>query len=103
LGTQTFAKTPNGEHQTWLFKRLGEEEAHAKDNTQSIRNARNKTWRETETGKRVPLSLPLRAQALGFGTAGLNMGRPLGSGPDRVTTQKELSAQVLRAKLPAED
>ena len=51
VSTQSFAQTPNGELQVWLFKRLGEEEAHAQDNTQSIRDARKKARLEKETGK----------------------------------------------------
>ena len=84
VGIQSLAATPNGEHQAWLFKRPGDEEAHAQDNSQAIRDARKRARRETETGKPARTSLPLRAEALGVGSVGLNMGRPLGSGPDPV-------------------
>jgi len=73
VGTRSFVATPNGEHQAWLFKRPGEEEAYAKDNSQAIRK---KSSLKTKTGKRARLSLPLRAEALDIGSAGLNLGTP---------------------------
>ena len=103
VGTQSFAATPNGEHQAWLFKRPGEEDAHAQDNSQAIRAARKKARLETKTDKPARTSLAVRAEALGIGSFGLNMGRPLGSGPDREKTQKALSAQVLRAEQSAQE
>ena len=83
--------------------RPGEKEAHAQDNSQSVKNARKKARRETEMGKPARTSLALRAEALHIGCVGLNMGTPLGIGPDREKTQKELSAQVLRAKKSTEE
>ena len=103
VGIQPFAKTPNGEHQAWLFKRPGEEEAHAKDNSQAIRVAYKRARRETETGTPARTSLVLCAEAPGVESAGLNMGRSLGSGPDREKTQKALSQQVLRTEQSTED
>ena len=101
VGTQSFVATPNGEHRAWLFKRPGEEEAHAQDNSQAVKNARKKARLETEMGKPARTSLALRAEALHIGCVGLNMGTPLGIGPDREKTQKALSAQVLRAEQSA--
>ena len=66
VGTQSLAQTPNGKHEAWLFKRLGEEEAHKQDNTQSIRNARNKAKREDITGMPARASLSDRAANLGL-------------------------------------
>ena len=102
VGVQSLVATPGGEHQAWLFMRPGEEEAHAKDNSQAVQTARKKARLETKTGKPARTSLALRAEALGIGS-GLNMGTPLGSGPDREKTQKALSAQVLRAEQSAQE
>jgi len=102
VGTQSLVATPGGEHQAWLFKRPGEEEAHAKDNSQAVQTARKKARLEKERGKPARTSLAVRAEALGIGS-GLNMGTPLGSGPDREKTQKALSAQVLRAEQSAQE
>ena len=98
VGVKSFVANPDGEHQAWLFMRPGEKEAHALDNSQAIRNARNKARRETEPGKPSRTSLPLRSEALGVGCVGLNMGKPLGSGPDRVKARKALSLEVRRAE-----
>ena len=103
IGVQSFVATPDGEHQAWLFMRPGEKQAHAQDNTQAVRNARNKARRETETGKPARTSLARRAEASGVGSVGLNMGTPLGIGPDREKTQKALSAHVLRAEKSTEE
>ena len=103
VGTQSLVATPKGEHQAWLFTRPGEKEAHAKDNSQAVKNARKKARLEMETGKSARTSLAVRAEALGIGSIGLNMGTPLGSGPDREKTQKALSAQVLRAEQSAQE
>ena len=103
VGTQSFVATPNGEHQAWLFKRPGEEEAHAQDNSQAVRNARNKARRETETGTPARTSLALRAEAPGVQSAGLNIGRPLGIGPDREKTEQALSKIVRRAEQSVEE
>ena len=103
VGVQSFVATPGGEHQAWLFMRPGEEEAHAKDNSQAVQTARKKARLETKTDKPARTSLAVRAEALGIGSFGLNMGRPLGSGPDREKTQKALSLEVRRAELSAEN
>ena len=103
VGTQSLVATPGGEHQAWLFKRPGEEEAHAKDNSQAVQTARKKARLETETGKPARTSLALRADALPIGSVGLNMGTPLGIGPDREKTQKTLSKIVRRAEQSVED
>ena len=103
VGTQSLVATPKGEHQAWLFKHPGEEEAHAEDNSQAVRTARKKARLETKTGKPARTSLALRAEALDIGSVGLNMGRPLGSGPDRVKARKALSLEVRRAKLSVEE
>ena len=100
---RSFVATPGGEHQAWLFMRPCEKQAHAQDNTQAVRDARNKARRETETGKPARTSLTLIAEASGVGSVGLNMGTPLGIGPDREKTQKALSKIVRRAELSAED
>ena len=96
VGTQSLAQTPNGKHEAWLFKRPGKEEAHKQDNTQSIRNARNKTKREEITGMPARASLTARAVSLG-------MELPLVSAPDRAKARNSLSAQVRRAEQPPED
>ena len=83
VGVQSFVATPKGEHQAWLFTRSGEKEAHAQDNSQAVQTARKKARLETKTGKPARTSLAVRAEALGIGSFGLNMGRTLGSGSDR--------------------
>ena len=98
VGTQSLVATPGGEHQAWLFMRPGEEEAHAKDNSQAVQTARKKARLETKTGKPARTSLALRAEALGVQSAGLNMETPLGIGPDREKAQKALSLEVRRAE-----
>ena len=103
VGVQSLVATPEGEHQAWLFMRPGEEEAHAKDNSQAVQTARKKARLEKERGKPARTSLAVRAEALGIGSIGLNMGTSLGSGPDREKTQKALSAQVLRAEQSAQE
>ena len=102
VGVQSLVATPGGEHQAWLFMRPGEEEAHAKDNSQAVQTARKKARLEKERGKPARTSLAVRAEALGIGS-GLNMGTPLGSGPDREKTQKALSKIVRRAEQSAEE
>ena len=102
VGVQSFVATPKGEHQEWLFTRPCEKEAHAQDNSQAVKTARKKARLETETGKQARTSLALRAEALDIGSVGLNMGTPLGSGPDREKTQKALSKIVRRAEQSAE-
>ena len=83
MGTQSFVKTPSGEHQAWLFKLPDEKDARRKDISQSIRDAGKKAKQEKETGKQFCASLALRAETSGVGGAGLDMGKPLGSEPDR--------------------
>ena len=85
-----------------MFKGPGDEEAHAKDNSQAVQTARKKARLETKTGKPARTSLAVRAEALGIGS-GLNMGTPLGSGPDREKTQKALSKIVRRAEHSVEE
>ena len=102
VGVQSLVATPEGEHQAWLFMRSGEKEAHAQDNSQAVQTARKKARLEKERGKPARTSLAVRAEALGIGS-GLNMGTPLGSGPDREKTQKALSAQVPRAEQSAQE
>ena len=103
VGVQSFVATPKGEHKAWLFMRSGEKEAHAQDNSQAVQTARKKARLETKTGKPARTSLARRAEASGVGSVGLNMGTPLGIGPDREKTQKALSAQVLRAEQSAQE
>ena len=98
VGVQSFVATPKGEHQAWLFTRSGEKETHAQDNSQAVQTARKKARLETKTGKPARTSLALRAEALGVQSAGLNMGTPLGAGPDREKAQKALSLEVRRAE-----
>ncbi len=97
-GVQSFVATPGGEHQAWLFTRSGEKEAHAQDNSQAVQTARKKARLETKTGKPARTSLARRAEASGVGSVGLNMGTPLGIGPDREKTQQALSKIVRRAE-----
>ena len=96
MGTLSLAPTPNGQHDTWLFKLSGEEEARRNENDQSIRDARNKAQREEIAGKRARLSLTHRAQSF-------SMKLPLVSAPDRAKARNSLSAQVRRAEQPPED
>ena len=96
VGTLSLAPTPNGQHDTWLFKFSGEEEARRNENDQSIRDARNKAQREEIAGKRARLSLTHRAQSF-------SMKLPLVSAPDRAKARNSLSAQVRRAEQPPED
>ena len=103
VGVQSLVATPGGEHQAWLFMRPGEEEAHAKDNSQAVQTARKKARLETATGKPARTSLAVRADALGIGSFGLNMGRPLGSGSDQKKTQRALSLEVRRVEQSVED
>ena len=103
VGVQSFVATPGGEHQAWLFMRPGEKEAHAQDNSQAVQTARKKARLETKTGESARTSLAVRAEALGIGSAGLNMGRPLGIGLDREKTQQALSKIVRRAEQSVEE
>ena len=96
VGTHSLAQTPNGKHGAWIFKRPGEEEAHKQDNTQSIRNARNKAKREDITGMPARASLSDRAASLGLEMLSV-------SGPDCAKARNSLSAQVRRAEQPPED
>jgi hypothetical protein len=89
VGKQTFATTPTGNNQAWLFMRPGVV-ARRKDDAQSTRDARTKAKHEIETGKRARVSLAVRAESLGVGSAE-------GMKP------KALSQVVLRAELSAED
>ena len=86
-----------------MFKHPGEEEAHAEDNSQAIRTARKKARLETDTGRPARTSLALRVEALGVKSVGLNMGRPLSIGPDRVKARKALSLEVRRAEQSVEE
>jgi len=89
VGTQTFATTPTGNNQAWLFMRP-DVVARRKDDAQSTRDARTKAKHEIETGKRARVSLALRAESLGVRSAE-------GMKP------KALSQVVLRAEMSAEE
>ena len=89
VGTQTFATTPTGNNQAWLFMRP-DVVARRKDDAQSTRDARTKAKHEIETGKRARVSLAFRAESLGVRSAE-------GMKP------KALSQVVLRAEQPPED
>ena len=89
MGTQTFATTPTGNNQAWLFMRP-DVVARRKDDAQSTRDARTKAKHEIETGKRARVSLALRAVSSGVGSAE-------GMKP------KALSQVVLRAEQSVEE
>jgi len=89
VGTQTFVTTPNGRNEAWLFKRP-DEETRRKDDAQSICDSRKKAKRENETGMRARVSLALRAESSGVGSA-------------EAKTPKALSQVALRAELSVED
>jgi hypothetical protein len=89
VGTQTFVTTPTGHNEAWLFTRP-DKKSLRRDNAQSTRNARTKAKRKNETGMRARVSLALRAESLGAGSAE-------GMKP------KALSQVVLRAEQSAEE
>ena len=68
VGKQTLSTIPNGNNEAWLFERPGEE-ARRQDDLQSIRDSRKKAKRGNKTGMQARVSLALRAESSGVGSA----------------------------------